>query len=180
VNAGGATVRRPDSEVPGDRFRLYEVAGAAHAEWMPGCDGNGSTFPTSAFVRAALRRLFEWAENGIAPPRSSPIELATFDVVSVAAVDPDGNALGGVRSPFVDVPLSRFDVHSTGGARCVLVGRETPLAQSVLARRFADAEAYLQRFTESLDDTIATGFLLEDDRAALLAAQAARAGTVFS
>ena len=179
VSAGAASVRRPDGDVPGDRFRLYEIAGAPHADWMPGCDGDGSTFPTSAFLRAALRRLFEWVEDDVVPPRSAPIELAVHDVVSVAAVDSDGNALGGIRSPYVDVPLSRFDVHSTGSALCLLVGHETPLPPSELVRRYADAETYLHQFTRSLDETIALGFLLEDDRAELLAAQTARAKGVF-
>ncbi len=179
ISSGGAATRRADSDAHDDRFRLYEVAGAPHADWVSGCDGDGSTFPTSAFVRAALRRLFEWSEDSIAPPKSPRIELATLDAVSAAAVDGDGNALGGVRSPFVDVPLSRYEVHSTGGARCLLVGRETPLPTEVLVRRYGDAATYVALFTARLDDTITAGFLLEEDRADLLAAHTARARAVL-
>ena len=175
VSAGGATVRRADGDDDQDRFRLYEVAGAPHADRVPGCDGDGSSFPTSAFVRAALRRLMEWSEDGIVAPRSPRLELATLDVVSVAAADDHGNAIGGVRSPFVDVPLSHYAVHSTGGARCLMAGRETPLPADVLRREYGDAGAYMQRFTERLDDTMAAGFLLEVDRTELLTAQTARA-----
>ena len=179
VSAGGATVRRADSDAPEDQFRLYEVAGAPHTNRVEGCDGDGSTFPTSAFLRAALRRLIEWVEAGTAPPTSPRLELATLDVVSAAATDDHGNALGGVRSPFVDLPLSRYEVHSTGGAKCLMAGRETPLPADVLRSLHGDADAYMERFTERLDGTIAAGFLLEEDRAGLLSAQAARAYEVL-
>ena len=39
---------------------------------------------------------------------------------------------------------------------------------------------YLAEFTRSLDATIDTGFLLEDDRAELLAAQTAKAQAAFA
>ena len=58
-----------------DRYRLYELAGAPHVARLDGCEGSGSSFPTSAFVRAALRLLFEWAEDGLIPPRAARISL---------------------------------------------------------------------------------------------------------
>jgi hypothetical protein len=67
VNPGSASVRREDSDAAGDRFRLYEIAGAPHAARIAGCDGDGSSFPMSAFVRAALRNMFRWAEDGVTP-----------------------------------------------------------------------------------------------------------------
>ena len=87
TNSGSANHRRDDSDAPDQRYRLYELAGAPHQNSRPGCDGDGSSFPTSAFVRAALAHLFRWAERGVAPPRAPRIDLATFDTVSEAAVD---------------------------------------------------------------------------------------------
>jgi hypothetical protein len=184
VNPGSASVRREDSDAAGDRFRLYEIAGAPHAAKIIGCDGNGSSFPMSAFVRAALRNLFRWAEDDITPPTAPrivlEIDLEVGQVVAEAAVDRFGNARGGVPSPFLDVPIARYEVHSTPGPVCKLAGREVPLPYEVLANRYGDLQTYLAEFTISLDEIIQAGFLLEDDRAAILEAQTAKAQAAFA
>jgi hypothetical protein len=179
VNPGSASVRRDDGDAPHDRFRLYEIAGAPHAAKIAGCEG-GSSFPVPAFVRAALRGLFLWSEDGVAPPRAPRIALRVDDVVAEADVDRFGNAVGGVPSPFLAVPIARYEAHSTPGPLCKLAGRETPLPPDVLADRYGDAQTYLAEFTASLDATIRAGFLLEQDRAELLEAQAAKAHAAFA
>jgi hypothetical protein len=180
VNPGSASVRRDDTDVAADRFRLYEIAGAPHAAKIAGCDGNGSSFPMSAFVRAALVHLFRWAEEGIAPPRAPRIALRVDDVVAEAALDRFGNAVGGVPSPFLGVPIARYQAHSTPGPLCKLAGNEMPLPREALAERYGDISTYLAEFTASLDEAIQAGFLLTDDRAELLHAQTAKAHRAFA
>ena len=107
------------------------------------------------------------------------IDLDVLDVVSVARVDDVGNPTGGVRSPFLDVPLTRFEAHSTPGPVCKLAGNEAPLSPDVLAGRYDDAGAYLVAFTQSLDATIRAGFLLERDREAILVAARAKASELL-
>jgi len=179
TSPSGAEVRRDDSDERGDLYRLYEITGAAHAQRSQGCDGDGSSFPTFRFVRAALVNLFRWAEDGVAPPRADRIEAATIGTLSEMKVDGDGNALGGVRSPFVDVPLSRFVVSTTPGPICAFTGDEVPFPPEVLRERYGDVATYMARFEASLDDTIDAGFLLAGDRDDILRAQEARARDVF-
>ena len=105
---------------------------------------------------------------------------AIDDTVARAAVDRCGNARGGVPSPFLDVPIARYEAHSTPGPVCALAGREAPLPYEVLANRYGDLQSYLAEFTISLDEIIRAGFLLEDDRAAILEAQAAKAQAAFA
>ncbi|WP_253879492.1 alpha/beta hydrolase domain-containing protein, partial [Mycobacterium colombiense] len=140
----------------------------------------GSSFPMSAFVRAALRNLFRWAEDGVAPPTAPRIALGVDEAVAEAAVDRFGNAIGGVPSPFLTVPIARYEAHSAPGPLCKLAGHEVPLPHKVLADRYGDVQTYLAEFTASLDDTIRAGFLLEDDRAALLNDQTAKAHAAFA
>lgn len=180
VNPGSASVRREDSDVAGDRFRLYEIAGAPHAAKIAGCDGNGSSFPMSAFVRAALRLLFQWSEEDITPPTAPRIALHIDDVVAKAQVDRFGNAIGGVPSPFLDAPIACYEAHSSPGPLCMLAGRETLLPYEVLDARYGDVQTYLAEFTISLDATIRAGYLLEQDRAAILQAQTAKAQAAFT
>jgi hypothetical protein len=178
--AGSASLRRDDSDSADDRYRLYEVAGSAHAAHLDGCDGNGSSFPTAAVLRAAYRHLTRWSENGTVPPKADRITLATCGAVSLAAVDVHGNPVGGVRSPFVDVPLVRYTAHSTPGPLCKLVGDETPLPTATLRRLYGDVDGYMRDFTVALDATIRAGFLLVDDRSSLLAVAEERARDVFA
>jgi hypothetical protein len=179
VNPGGAWVRRDDADKPDDRYRLYEIAGAPHVARMPGCDGE-SDFPTSAFVRAALLRLFRWAEDGLTPAPASRIALAQHDQISQACTDSDGNAVGGVRSPFLDLPLTRYEVHSGPGILCQLVGRETPLPVDALIHRYGDAKGYLTAFARGLDAAITAGVFLASDRTELLALQIDKAAAAFA
>ncbi len=53
TNPGSASVRRDDSDDPTDLYRLYEISGAPHVNQIPDCDGDGSSFPRTAYLRAA-------------------------------------------------------------------------------------------------------------------------------
>jgi hypothetical protein len=180
TSLGHAGVRRDDSDADDDKYRLYELAGAPHATRIPGCEGTPSDFPTSAFIRSALVTLQGWAEAGQAPPMGARLELESQDAVSVVALDEVGNALGGVRSPHIDVPLFRYDAHSVPGVFCQLSGTQTPLAADQLASRYGSVDDYLAAFTESLDQAIEDGWLLERDREDLLAEQTGAASTAFA
>ena len=78
------------------------------------------------------------------------------------------------------MPIARYEAHSTPGPVCALAGREAALPYEVLANRYGDLQTYLAEFTISLDEIIQAGFLLEDDRATILAAQTAKARAAFA
>jgi hypothetical protein len=177
-SVGGAHVRRPDSDEPGDRFRLYEIAGAPHVGEDPDCPSS-SSFPTEAFLRAAAARLIRWVEDGVAPPMHPRIALEVAGEISVPEVDEFGNAKGGVRSPFVDLPLSTYKVHAESGGFFMLTGDEIPLSGDTVAEKYQTLESYLQQFTHALDAMVSAGDLLSIDRDELLASQAAKAHLAF-
>jgi hypothetical protein len=178
-SVGGAHVRRADRDEPGDRYRLYEIAGSPHVGEDPGCSSS-SSFPTGAFVRAAAARLIRWVEEGVAPPLCPRIEIEVAGDVSVAAVDEVGNAIGGMRSPFIDLPLSTYKVHAESGGLFMLTGDEIPLPGDTLVRRYQTLDSYMQQFTAALDATIAAGDLLPIDRDELLSSQEAKARSAFA
>ena len=178
--SGGAYVRRPDANRAKDKFRLVEVAGAPHATGKSAdCDGNGSTFPTASFFEATAAQLARWSEHGKAPASVPRIKLATADKVSVPATDQYGNALGGLRSPFVDVPLSRYEAHATGAPTCTNYGNEVPLPADTLRQLYGDPQGYMTKFTKALDAAIKSGSLLALDRQAILDRQQAAANAAF-
>ena len=101
------------TQADGDTLRVWEVAGAAHADLvlsygLPLCSRPASNAGGSHqyVFRAAMRSLSVWLNTGIAPPIAPRLQLQPGDSEEVV-VDPDtGIALGGIRLPEVAVPVA--------------------------------------------------------------------------
>jgi hypothetical protein len=128
---GSLASRQPDTQ----RFRLWEIAGASHADTYiingahqdsEGIDPTllaealrpttqlfGQTLgapinsgPQQHYVlNAALYRLNRWVRDGEAPPMAPRLDAANAGSPSFA-LDETGNARGGVRTPWVETPLA--------------------------------------------------------------------------
>jgi hypothetical protein len=180
TSVSSASVRRGDSDEKGDQYRLYEVAGMPHAPGgNGGCEGPASTFPGSAVARGTFALLNRWVETGKKPPRAPRVKMTDIDTVSKVAVDANGNTLGGVRSPYLDDALVRYDVHAPGAITCELAGHEAPLDAAALANKYPSVDAYMKKFTKGLDAMIEAGYILPMDRAQLIAAQKEKAAQVL-
>jgi hypothetical protein len=126
----------------------------------------------------------DWREGH--PTLQPPIVSAPFPVL-VPRVDADGNERGGIRLPEVSVPLAtyapwNFRDPSIGAPdqRVSFEGSFLPFAKDTAARvqtgdprpsvaeRYESREAYLLRYTHALDTLIREGFVLAEDRSALL------------
>src|SRR5262249_50996067 len=163
------SVRRADSDRPGDQYRLYEVAGMPHAPGLAGCEGPMSSFPVAAVTRGTFALLNRWVETGQKPPPPSRIKMPHICAVSKVAFDHNGNEIGGVRSPYLGGALVRYDVHAPGAITCELAGREESLARAMLATKYKGVDGYMKQFTKGLDAMIKAGYLAPLDRAQLLA-----------
>lgn len=179
TDVSSASVRRGDSDRAGDQYRLYEVAGMPHGAGGTGCEGPASTFPVAAVTRGTFNLLNRWVEDGQKPPRAPRIKMVEIGKVSKVAVDRNGNAEGGVRSPYLDDALVRYDPHAPGPITCELAGHEAPLDGATLAKRYKSVDAYMQRFTKGLDAMIKAGYVVGMDRAELIADQKAKATQVL-
>jgi hypothetical protein len=86
-------------------------------------------------------------------------------------LDKYGNAVGGVRTPAVDVPISTLSGQAPPGSSvlCSLFGSTTPLSGATLASLYPTKADYVALYTKSLDRTIRMGLILGADRAELLA-----------
>lgn len=165
--------RQPDTA----RIRTWEVAGTAHADaylvgayaHLLGCDFAVNRGPHHEVAQAALHALVDWAAGGAAPPSAPPISLASSSP-PVIARDELGNAVGGVRTPDVDVPVAALSGEAPPGASelCMLFGSTVPFDVAVLRRLYGDGAAYRRAYELSLDTAVAAGFVLDDDRQAML------------
>ncbi|MDQ2677700.1 MAG: alpha/beta hydrolase domain-containing protein, partial [Actinomycetota bacterium] len=147
-----------------------------------GCTEPINTGPHHETVQAALHHLVVWSAGGEAPPESPRIELQDGDGDGdevVIARDERGIALGGVRTPLVDVPISASTGEPAGGAGlrelvedgdiCVLFGTTVPFDQPTLVELHGGFDAYLATFRDAAAEAVAAGFLLQPDADDLVA-----------
>ncbi|GAB3426874.1 alpha/beta hydrolase domain-containing protein [Flindersiella endophytica] len=176
--------RRDDSDRPGDKYRLYEVAGSAHAySYTSGfapspadlarigvtynyynCDGVGTTFPMHYLYNAAHVKLDRWARTGASPPQASRIEV---DADGRTVLDGHGNAVGGVRTPWVDVPTATYFPSSIGQG-CNLFGHMAPFDQAELLRLYPNHGVYTRAVIAQVDRLVREGWLTREDGAATI------------
>jgi hypothetical protein len=169
-----APARQDDS----DTFRLWEVPGTAHADAhlvgpiadQMNCGAPINNGALHLVAKAALRDLVRWVSDGTAPPKAPRLELTSGATPEIAR-DQDGNALGGIRNPLVDVPVDKItSIQGPAGSTiCLLSGSTLPLPDARLAELYSSRADYTAKFTADADKMIKAGFVLKDDRDALLA-----------
>jgi hypothetical protein len=190
--------RRQDSDEPGKQFRLYEYAAIGHvdsrdnARLLPNpCTKPLSTFLTQAYFSVTLHHLLRWVDEGIAPPRAQRILLDRDESNdgSSMALDAHGNPLGGIRSPYVDVPTAKYAPVNTAadpvianpseyvranglqGAQimCRLSAYQEPFSAAQLRELYGSKREYLRKFEARLDQLEREGWSLPIYRDTILA-----------
>ncbi len=127
---------RADSDEPGRQYRLYQVAGMAHIDTRDSvrlkpnpCVLPLSAFPHQAYVAVGLHHLLQWVDKGTVPPRAERIARDNDEQNdgSRMTLDEHGNPRGGIRTPYVDVPVATY------GLRPAAVSPVIPNASSYVA-----------------------------------------------
>ena len=161
-----------------DRIRTWEVAGAAHADRTilgPTADAVDCGVPINDgpqrfAVRAAVRALDTWVRTGEPPAAAERIAIDDSDGSPAIERDADGNALGGLRLPQIEVPVATLsgDPGPVDSLICLLLGSTVPFTPERLAELYPSADAYLSAYTAATDEAIAAGFALPEDRQQIL------------
>ena len=171
---GYAPAQQPDTR----RIRTWEVAGTSHADSyivgsyasVLGCKNEINVGPQHPVVQAAFTAFAKWVTAGTPPPSPRPFVLASQNPVTLAR-DAQGNVIGGVRTPAVDVPSSSLSGVPPAGASvlCSLFGSTTPFTPSQMAQLYGNKATYLASYEKSLNQAVSGGYILPQDRAGLLA-----------
>jgi hypothetical protein len=153
-------------------LRFWEIAGNAHADvylleaaGVPDFCPGANDGPQHYVLRAALQHLVRWAQGGASPPSANFIELVSTSPTVVVARDEHGNALGGVRTPQLNVPIATYSGVAPSGAPgwCFLFGSTTPFAEDKLAELYPSHCTYVSRFNQATNDAVKAGFILKYD-----------------
>jgi Alpha/beta hydrolase domain len=194
---GYYNARQPENQ----RLRVWEIAGTAHADnytiqVAPIDTGSAALTdivaayaPTNMLMgqqldhcinfapqhhyvlQAALSQLCDWVRTDRPAPSAVPIELSDAQPI----LDTNGLTQGGVRTPWVDVPIARTSGAGSEESTMSSIFGSGELFDAATLRRLypGGAADYLQRFTVSLDSAVQSGFILAADREEILQLAAA-------
>ena len=194
---GSLAARQPDS----DKFRLWEIAGASHADTYlvnasyldaegvdptllaaalaPTTQMFGQTLaapmnsaPQQHYVlNSALEHLNKWIREGSLPPSAPRLGTSSSTALPTLALDPNGNAEGGIRSPWMDAPVAVLSgLGQTGAGFAPLFGTTKAFDSARLQELYPDGrEQYLRKFAAATDAAIHAGFILDADRQEIVA-----------
>ena len=172
-------------------FRLWEVAGTAHydtyglgvgttdvgtspdiaavvimtdaAGGMIHCNTPVNSGPLHYVLNAALNKLIRWVRTGKAPKSAPRLDVSAGPPITIQR-DQHGNALGGIRTPWVDVPIATFTGQQSGGSiLCLIFGTTTPFDAPTLAALYPTHKAFTSAYDKALKRAVKRGWIRPPD-----------------
>jgi len=113
---------------------------------------------------AALHNLDQWVRKGIAPPHGAAIELKNPGATDAAVVlDASGHGVGGVRSPYVDVPVATYFTNSNGVGTCPELGHKKAFDAARFNMLYGSPANYASKVAQSVDALVKQHWFTESD-----------------
>jgi hypothetical protein len=157
----------PDRQDDSDTVRTWEVAGTSHvdqhlvdeSQFADNPDRSGivdcggaeiNDGPHHQVAQAAFHHLVTWADGGPLPPLAPRIAVTEGGAPFIER-DAHGIAVGGVRSPLVDVPVATLTAEPAShgpGPACGLSGATIPFDAATLAELYPTPADYVSAFTD--------------------------------
>ena len=137
--------------------------------------------PSSSTASTPQARLVKWISKGTPPPRAPRINLEAHGKTVVR--DANGNAVGGVRSVYVDVPAATVMATSLAPSGvlsnpCAYLGHQLDFAPDNLEQLYGSHNGYVQRVTKEVKRLAKEGLLLPEAAREQIAA--ARASNILT
>ena len=192
VAIGFFAARQPD----GPNIRTWEVAGSAHVDTymsvvgpkdqgpsasdtthLPpvqsifggtvACDLPINSGPQHYVLSAALRRLARWVRSGRSPASPPPLSVRP-GLPPIIERDPLGNAVGGIRTPQVDVPIAALSgIGQPAGSACSRFGTTIAFDAATIASLYPDHRSYVSAVNRAAKRAVRRGVLLAIDAKAI-------------
>ncbi len=100
--------------------------------------------------------------HGRAPKPAPRLDVSAGPPITIAQ-DAFGNAIGGIRTPQVDVPIAAFGGVQSGSVLCALFGTTTPFDTSQLDTLYPTHRAFLFSYRKAVNRALRSGFILKPD-----------------
>ena len=137
--------------------------------------------PSSSTASTPQVRLVKWISKGTPPPRAPRIKVEPDGKTVVR--DANGNAVGGVRSVYVDVPTATIMPTSLapGGVLsnpCAYLGYQLDFDSDKLEQSYGSHNGYAQQVKKDVTRLVKEGLLLPEAAREQIAA--ARASNILT
>lgn len=130
---------------------------------MINCDLPINAGPLNFVLSAAVHTLNKWVRTGVPPASEDRLQATDFALYNPKFTrDEIGNALGGVRTPFVDVPLAVLrGIGNTGdgGWFCQLFGTTEPLNAARLDSLYPTRKTFTNAWADATEEAVARGHI---------------------
>jgi hypothetical protein len=184
-------LRRADSDAADDRFRQYELPGVARAgPWPAGqpsdedlrklgaerfdarasCDSPG----TDLVANPSYHVVWSWLQNWAAHPDDAAAAPPASRLISLDTQDVHDNLPGGLRLPFLEVPVAKYTGSSPTASQdarvqqaCRLAGSMQRFDAATLKSLYRTKAEYLRQFNAATDRLVMERALLPADAAGL-------------
>lgn len=186
-------IENSDSEI--DKCRYYEFPGTPHTDIicpvlsgleeikktgadLPNLDErflkNINDFPLEVYICGMLEKLHIWATTGEAPEVCGVIERKDGKLV----FDQYGNAKGGFRTPFLDVPMARYIACNPDNPEGIS-GKMEYFNKEEAEKLYGCSKKYLALFKKELEEQIHNDWVPEMFKEEILAWAETCAAKVF-
>jgi hypothetical protein len=170
-----------NSDTEDSKRRHYDIAGTPHTDiccpllssfeelkktQRPVSDYSGNELsdlndiPTEFYIVGLLEKLHLWAARGIPPATAEPFRQSPES--SELLRDEHGNVLGGLRSPFLDVPIATYTGSNPKDPEGIS-GKITYFSAQKVEQLYGSFDAYLEKFTKYTQMHIDEGWVTEKD-----------------
>jgi len=195
ITLGYFPARQPD----GGNVRTWEVAGTAHDDayglavgpddpgpaamdtsYLPPVTSIFGVFtcakpinagPQHYVLSAALDRLTTWVKKGRIRGRSAPRLDVVAGPPSSIMRDARGNAVGGIRTPQLDVPIATLSgLGQPAGGFCAIFGTSVPFDAATLSTLYPSHTGYVTAVMKAAGEAVRARHLLRADTPAIRAA----------
>lgn len=179
--AGAMTNENPLLQPDSANFVTWQLAGTSHSE-IYGAAVRGtmllrdlsktigetggvptrSRIPYRYVANSAIDKIEKFIDKGTPLPRGKPM-VVTNESVPTVARDADGNVLGGVRMPDIDVPIATDVGYVSYPGVTAYIGGHIPFTKARLDALYPNHSTYVQKYTDAANAFVAQGFMVEQD-----------------
>ncbi|MBR7927610.1 hypothetical protein KBI51_05410 [Aerococcaceae bacterium zg-ZUI334] len=176
---GGEVKPIENSNTPTNKKRYYDMTGAAHTDAAsPLVPLNSEIIKTKCpprildneyeyrlndlpfdyYINGILNKLHHWVVTGEAPEIIEPLMK---NQAGEFLRDEFGHTLGGVRSPFIDVPKAKYQASYDGKASTN--GTMTFFTEDEIKQLYGSKENYYVKFEEYIEKQVQQGLITQND-----------------